>query len=208
MSNAKGGTNKGRRIRLALGRFGEMLIREAREIGGFTFEELDGAFGFTKDRCAHYLIFSKGKKKSRAPQADEIQDLENKVARILKRLAHRIDVENFALLEEDPFADIVIGSPDLGKNLREFVSNDFGLCYEDDWPTYSRLTVNEAVSPDGHHTLLELYRWPWGVLWDRCILPLPWTREEQGFPLDVPIEQLLPTLVEKAKALRREIEEN
>jgi len=206
MSNEKGGTNKGRRIRLALGRFGEMLIREAREVGGFTFEELDEAFGFTKDRCAHYSIFSKGKKKSRAPQADEIQDLENKVARILKRSAHRVDVENFALLDEDPFADIAIGPPDLGMNLREFVSNDFGLCYEDDWPTYRRLTVNSAVVSTGP-TLRELYSWQWGVLWDRGILPAPWTREEQGFPPGVPIEQLLPTLVEKAKALRREIEE-
>lgn len=213
------GPNKGRRLKAALSRFAAMLIEEARDISGLSYGKLDEELGLPDGQAKRYSLYPM-RAKTRAPQAASIQQLENRVARLLRRTAHIVVVENNAKLDVDDgdWLRHIEGRPSDELNLREYNSMDFQLGYEGDWPTYRRLKYNpkdlfapltpvhELVSREAHdewRELLKLYSWQWGILWDKG---LPWlSREEWGIPADAPIESFLPTITEKAKADRAEI---
>ena len=194
-----------------------MLIEEARDLTGLTFEQLaeqlDLSFDDTKRYARHPWI-----KGSRAPKAVDIQDLENRVAKLLKRSAHIIVVENNAKISLENvhlIADIVEGKPSDGLNLRDFDSTDFQLGYEGDWPTYRRLKyyskswadtqtpIYKLVQRAAHNKwpeMLKLYAWQWGILWDKG---LPWlSREALRIDPSDSIETFLPILTNRAKRER------
>lgn len=187
---------------MARSRFAAMLIEEARDLTNMTYAKLDEALNYSTGTCTAYSKYPP-RRKTRAPQADEIQDMENRVARLLKRPAHILVIENNALLTaDDPMKSVVVGVPDLGLNLRDAEQIDLVIGYEDDWPTYRRLKYSPYNILYGE-SLVKMYAWQWGILWDRGVLPEPWTRETHGIPAGVPIENLIQTLVEKAKAMAR-----
>lgn len=178
-----------------------MLVEEARDISGLTFEKLDEEFGFPIDRCKYYAKYPV-RKKTRAAPADEIQNLENLVARLLKRPAHILIIEdNSLILADDPMADITVGVPDKNLNLRHAQQTDLVIAYEGDWPTYRRLKYN-PISHFSKVRLIDFYWWQWGILWDKGVLPEPWTRKSQGFPDDAPVKLIVDSLMAKAKAMR------
>ena len=198
------GKNQGRRLRMALSRFSAMLIEEARDISGLTFEKLDEEFGFPIGRCKYYAQYPV-RKKTRAAPADEIQNLENLVARLLKRPVHVLIIEDTSLISVDePMADITVGVPDKNLNLRHAQQTDLVIAYEDDWPTYRRLKY-DPISLISGYRLIDLYVWQWGIFWDSGVLPEPWTRKSQGFPEDAPIALVVNSMMEKAKAMRLEV---
>lgn len=198
---ANNGINKGRTLRAAISRFAAMLIEEARDISGYSYPELDEKFGFSIGTCQSYSKYPM-RKKTRAPQADEIQNLENLVAKLNKRPPHIVIIESNAGQKSlwKPFDNL--GPPDLGLNLRDLSEFDIQLGYEGDWPTYRRLkyawNFREDVPP-----LLDLYAWQWGIFWDAGTLADPWTRKAQRLPEDTPVEAFLPILVERAKIERQ-----
>lgn len=211
------GPNKGRRLRLALARFAAVLIEEARDITGFSYERLDEALGLRLGQSIRYSRYNKGGSDSRAPQAAGIQELENRVAKLLGRLAHTVVVENNSKITEGGFhqAGFFAGHPEENLNLREYKANDFQLGYEVDWPTYRRLKydpstlfcafppIHELVDKGTHDAwpeMLKLYAWQWGALWDRG---LPWLdRESIGVPGGTPVGAFLHLYAEKAKLTR------
>jgi hypothetical protein len=196
---ANNGSNMGRTLRPALSRFAAMLVEEARDLLGLTYPKLDEKLKLIDGTTQRYALYPT-RKETRAPQADEIQNLENIVAAAVQRPAHIVVIENNALLADGAhLLDIGIGVPDAKINLRQIDKNSLQLGYEDDWPTYRRL---KYTRPRGGVSLLELYAWQWGVLWDRGVLREPWTREAQGIAPDVPTEDFLPKLVEEAKQQR------
>lgn len=170
-----------------------MLIEEARDVGGFTFAELDVLLDFEDGTTSRYS------QRKRAPNAEDIQDLENKVARLLKRPAHLVVLENNGLAAEGGITNLEFGVPDKALNLRDVPANLLQLGYDADWPTYRRLKYSPSR---GGHSLLSVYAWQWGILWDRGALDLPWTREALGLHPDTPVEMFLPEMVENAKAER------
>lgn len=188
---ANNGPNKGQRLRMARSRFAAMLVQEAKDIGRVSSnEKLDEALGLPDGRSARYAQYPCDAK-TRAPQAAAIQDLENRVAKFLKRTAHRVVIENNLTREE-------MGAPRDRVNLRDFSPEDFQLGYEGDWPTYRRLICPE---PD----LIELYLWQWGVLWDRG-LPGP-SRQEWGIPAETPIEPFVDALTQDTMRGRAKLEQ-
>lgn len=204
-------SNKGRRLRPALSRFSAMLIEEARDLTGLTFEQLDEEFDFEIGQSRRYSLYP-WQKKNRGPQAGGTQALENRVAKLLKRSAHNIVVTNSAKinLENIHLSEEVEGKIGAGLNLRDFEAVHFQLNYEGDWPTYRRLkshrpwlhpgpSINKLLTTDAHEKwpeMLRLYSWQWGVLWDQG---LPWlSREALGIDPNVPIESFLPELTAKA----------
>lgn len=191
--------NKGRRLRIALCRFGAMLIEEARDITGLSFAALDDALDLPEGQAFRYSLYPI-RDKTRAPQAAGIQGLENRVAKLLKRSVNIVVIENNALTAQGPFTDLAIDLPAGGIDLRSVDEHDLQLGYEDDWPTYRRLKYSK---PQNGLRLIDLYAWQWGVLWDRGALQDPWTREAQGLPPEAPVESFLPALVQHAKAERR-----
>ncbi|MCT7327996.1 hypothetical protein [Ralstonia mojiangensis] len=192
------GSNKGKRLRVALCRFAAMLIEEARDIAGLTFEELDHSLGLEPGQVIRYSRYPI-EAGTRAPHAAGIQRLEEKVAALLKRPSHTVVIENNALLLEDWLADPVVGVPAADINLRTTESTDLQLGYEGDWPTYRRLKYS---APQDGVRLLDLYLWQYGVLWEMGTLPPEWSREAIGVPEDMPVEEFLPQLVEEAKHQR------
>jgi hypothetical protein len=193
------GTTKGRRLGPALNRFAAMLIEEAHDLSGLSYAKLDEEFDLCAGECQRYLLYPRVSK-TRSPKANEIQNLENLVARLLRRPAHIVLVEdNMRFNGSNDLLDVVVGGPDVGMNLRQADQVDLELAYEDDWPTYRRL----KYSPQRNGVrLIDLYTWQYGILWDCGILPDPWTRKAQGIPADVPVESFLPALVEEAKQAR------
>ena len=203
MSNV--GPNEGRRLRMASSRFTAMLIEEAKDLSGLTYAKLDEALGFELGRCTQYSRYPV-REKTRAPQADELQNLENLVARLLLRPAHVLKIENLALLTTDePFADIVVGEPDLALDLREFQQIDFVITYEDDWPTYRRLKYDSIALLTGQ-SLVALYAWQWGILYDRKMLPEHFAESLGHMTGKVALETAIPNLMARAKAERRAVE--
>jgi len=199
------GENKGRRLKLALSRFAAMLIEEARDLTGFSYTQLDEKLDLPDGQSYRYSLYPITAK-TRAPQAAGIQELENRVARLLKRAPHKIVVENNSKLAEgSPFSDSHVEDMVGEKlNLREYDALDFQLGYEYDWPTYRRLKYDPEVlfssgekifelmqlgAHDRWPELLRLYSWQWGVLWDK---DLPWlSRFEFGISEDWDIEFFL-----------------
>lgn len=186
------GKNKGRTLKIALSRFSAMLIEEARDLTGMGYKELDEALDLEHGQCERYARYP-GMKKDRAPQAAGIQQLENRVAKLLKRPAHRVVIidNNKILSACDEIMDIddVIGTPEAGINLREYDGAFLQLGYENDWPTYRRLKCS------GRN--LQLYSWQWGILWDR-MTPCPY-RTKFGFHQDEPIENCIMELMRTAQ---------
>ncbi|WP_225199749.1 hypothetical protein [Herbaspirillum sp. alder98] len=177
---------KPRRLSLALRQFAAMLIEEAHEISGLSYEALDEQFGFSAGLCLRYRT------KKRAPQADEIQNLENLVARLLKRPAHVVLIYDNSKVNEHDLQNVAIEAPDREMNLRDRDDRFLQLGYEDDWPTYRRLKFGRAI---GGIRTIDLYRWQWGCLWDTGLLQEPWTRACQGLDAHTPIEDFLEGMV-------------
>ena len=121
------GTNKGRRLRVALMRFSAMLIEEARDLTGLPYAELDAQLGLPDGQSYRYSLYPI-QKKSRAPQAGSIQELENRVARLLKRTAHKIVVENRILFDgvrPGWQSDVLMGTPNVCMNVLHFENSQF-----------------------------------------------------------------------------------
>ncbi|UWE17689.1 hypothetical protein [Herbaspirillum huttiense] len=173
---------KPRRLSAALRRFSAMLIEEAHDISGLSYEALDEHFGFSTGLCLRYRA------RKRAPQADEIQNLENHVARLLKRPAHVVLITGSSKISNGWLQCESIGVPDVGMNLPDWDDANLQLGYEDDWPTYRRLKYGRVI---GGIRTIDLYRWQWGCLWDKGLLQEPWTRACQGLDADTPIEDFL-----------------
>lgn len=170
-----------------------MLMEEARDVGGFTFAELDALLNVEDGTTSRYS------QRKRAPNAEDIQDLENKVARLLKRPAHTVVIENNGFAVAGEIASLEFGVPDKALNLRDTPAYLLQLGYDADWPTYRRLKYSP---PRDGRSLLSVYAWQWGILWDRGALAEPWTREALGIAPDTPVEAFLPRMVEEAKAKR------
>jgi len=198
---ANHGPNQGRRLRLAISRFAAMLVAEARDLTGLSYPALDEALGLESGTSCRYAIYPP-RKKTRAPQAAKIQSLENGVAKLLRRPAHKIVIENTAALQRKSslaeWIDLFVGYPLAEINLRESEPADLELGYEYDWPTYSRLGKFSRVSPLRLDRVVNLYAWQWGILWDEGVLPPQWSRERLGIPLDTPVEVFLPNMVRNA----------
>lgn len=176
------GPNRGRTFRSAINRFAAMLIDEARTLTGSTYAELDALLDLPEGQCYRYSLYPRTKK-TRSPQAASVQNLENRVARLLKRRAHTILVQNNKAAR--PQGDETLSVPGDQDGLGDVDGSDLQLVYEHDWPTFRRLKDKAAMSH---------YLWQWGILWDRGTVPLPWSRELFNLPADMPIEQFLPSL--------------
>lgn len=210
------GPNKGRRLKTALSRFAAMLVEEARDITGLSYAKLDEELGLPDGQAKRYSLYPMTEK-TRAPQAGGIQQLENRVARLLKRTAHIVVIENNTKIDLDhgDWMHHIEGRPGDKLNLREFDSYDLQLGYEGDWPTYRRLKystkdlfspwtpIHELLSRGAHDEwkeLLKLYSWQWGVLWDKG---LPWlNRSDWDLPDNISVELFLPSITKWAKAER------
>lgn len=213
------GPNRGRRLKVALSRFAAMLIEEARDISGLSYAKLDEALGLPDGQAKRYSLYPISAK-TRAPQASSIQQLENRVARLLKRTAHIVIVENNAKIDVDggDWIGHIEGRPSDDLNLRKYDPLDFQMGYDGDWPTYRRLKyssmtlfssltpIHELIAKRAHsrwQEMLVLYSWQWGVLWDRG---LPWLdRAEWSISPDAAVESFVPAITEKAKAERAAI---
>jgi len=183
------GPNKGRKLRGALCRFAAILIDEAKDLTGCSYAELDDLLGLPDGQAYRYSMYPI-RKKTRAPQAGSVQRLENRVAKLLKRQAHKVVIRNNAIHRQAVSAlgeDGVIGTPDERPGMRSLDWSDLQLAYEHDWPTYRQLKTSSAV---------EHYLWQWGVLWDRGTVPWPWSRELLGLPPDALVESFLPSLTQ------------
>jgi len=188
--------NKGRRLRLALGRFSAMLMEECRDLLGLSYPEIDSALDYPKGRAYIWSKFggptnTTGNKKERSPQAGSMQTLENKVAKLLGRPAHKLVIESNSEIDPTDFqSDLVVAELGSGVNVRKFDLSDLQIGYEDDWPTYRRL----KYAPDPN--LIHLYRWQWKVLWD------PEIRKEWG---DERVEKTIQEWFERVKHDRETI---
>ena len=167
-----------------------MLVEEARDLTGMSYADLDEALNLEPGQSARYALYP-GLKKDRAPQAGSIQQLENRVAKLLKRTAHRVVIiDNAKVLSTDEMMHLeeVIGIPEAGINLREHDGASLQLEYENNWPTYRRL----KCKPQN----LRLYGWQWGILWDK-MTPCPY-RSQFGFGMEEFVEQCVSKLTEFA----------
>ncbi|MDY7544627.1 hypothetical protein RGU75_00035 [Glaciimonas sp. CA11.2] len=209
--NKKGQKNMGRRLKPALNRFSSMLIEEALELSSLTIEQLDEVLDFTPGIAGSYLH----QKKDRGPQAGSIQELENRVAKLVKRTAHTIVVENTykVIFENYRFPDSIEGKPADNLNLRKYAPFCYELRYEDNWPTFNDLKHKNGnfpifITPDrsirsilkyGAYDELPIdfchFSFQWGVLWDTGI---PWLKRESfGISPNAHIDSFLPKLTEK-----------
>lgn len=176
------GPNRGRTLRGALNRFAAILIDEARTLTGLSYSDLDAALDLPDGQSYRYSLYPRTLK-TRAPQAASIQQLENRIAALLKRRAHRIVVRNNKAKIQG--RDEIVGSPGNLIDFSDLAWSDLELAYEYDWPTFRRLKGR---------SVLEHYLWQWGILWDRGVVPYPWTREGLGVPANMPVEEFLPSL--------------
>ena len=207
------GPNKGKRLKPALARFASMLIEEVKDITGLTYPQIDEALELSNGQAIRYSEFSKGRENPHAPHAAGIQRLENSVARLLRRTAHVVVVENNAKIGPGGFEqpDFIEGTPGDDLNLRAYSATDFQLGYDGGWPTYRSLKadpttifcyyppIHELVAQGLHDDwpeMLQIYSWQWGVLWDRG---LPWlSRETMEVAPDTPIEAAVEKITAQA----------
>ena len=213
------GENKKRRLNRALQRFAAMLIEEAMDLTGLPKSKVAEAMGLSDDQVNRYTRLP-GMKNSRAPQAAAVQQLENRVAKLLKRTAHTVVVQNNSKVGSSNayFSDSVEGRPGDDLNLRQFDMGSFQLSYEGDWPTYRQLKtfrawrtgsvdmkslVTRRASYEEWPEMLRFYAWQWGILWERGV---PWlSRENFGIDTNAKLETFLPAMTERAKLDRRAI---
>lgn len=190
-----------------------MLLKEAGDITGLNFKQLDQVLGFEEGYCRRYSLFPK---KCRAPQAGRLQDLEDRVAKLLCRPAHAVVLENLTS---------TLGAPCGGMNARDNDKHSLWFTYEDGWPTYDCLIeqrdpglpedwryykssprpklfqlVRDGVDPSAWPDTLRLYSWQWGVLWDRGVPGL--SRDEFGVAPNVSTEEFIAgELMKRSTAL-------
>ena len=171
-----------------------MLVQEAHEISGLSYEKLNEQLPLVVGDAARYAIGNCGKK-ARTPHLDRIQELEDKVAGLLKRPAHKVVVEDNLLGVQDPLRqDLSIGLPKSGMSWSKLDSAVLQFGYEFDWPTYRRLKLGGNI---------RLWAWQYGILWDRGYFQ----REHFGVPADEPIESFLVRRVHQiSMELRLEIQ--
>lgn len=189
---ANNGPNRGRLLRAAINRFAAILIEEARALSGLSYPALDEALGLENGQSYRYSLYPRTKK-TRSPQAASIQTLENRVAKLLKRRAHRLVIQNNAAIRQGQNGSG--GSPATPVGLDDIAHTDLQIGYEHDWPTFRRLKGR---------LVMEHYLWQWGILWDTGRLPYPWSRELFGIPADMPVEAFLPALTMAHVHLRRD----
>lgn len=188
------GPNEGRKLHGALNRFAAILIDEAKDLTGYSYAQLDVLLDLPEGQSYRYSLYPR-RKKSRAPQAGSIQQLENRVAKVLKRHAHKVVIRDNSIVQQAGVegADGIIGTPDDQPSLDGAEWWHLELVYEHDWPTYRRLKGRSVI---------QHYLWQWGILWDRGVLPFPWSREILGVPHDMPVESFLPSLTQAQVHLR------
>jgi hypothetical protein len=187
------GPNRGRVLRTALNRFAAMLLDEARTFTGLSYSDLDEALGLEEGQSYRYSLYPRTRK-TRAPQAASIQQLENRVARLLKRHAHRLVVQNNKTAGRGQ--DEIIGAPGNSIDFDNLVWSNLQIAYEHDWPTFRRLKGRSAMPH---------YLWQWGILWDKGLIPHPWSRQAFGLPSDMPVEAFLPALTKAHVIVRRDL---
>jgi hypothetical protein len=207
------GPNRGNRLQPALARFASILIAEAKDITGLTYPQLDEVLDIGDGYAIRYSQYSKGRNKSRGTSAADIQELENRIARLLRRTAHVVVVENNSKINSGGFeqSDFIEGVPGDGLNLRAYDAKDFQLGYDGGWPTYRSLKadpttifcnyppIHKLVGLGLHEEwpeMLQLYSWQWGVLWDKG---LPWlSREAMEVAADTPIDVFVEEMTARA----------
>lgn len=212
--NPEGSQTKGRRLGPALSHFAAMLIDEACDVSGLTIAQLADKWGLPYERVKRYSKYPGEKGKSRGVQVASVQWLENEVAKLLRRSAHKVVVKYRA-------GDLA--APTAGLNVREFHEHDLWLGYEDGWPTYGYLRlgyedfwpafgevraqapayksiavlVKQGADIDKWPHAMRPYAWQWGVLWD---MGLPWlSRDGLGIQTSISVEAFLPGMTEMAK---------
>jgi hypothetical protein len=177
-----------------------MLISEARDVAEISsYPKLDEALGLPDGNSQRYALFPLERANTRAPQIGGIQSLENRVARLLRRPAHKVVIENTAPLHGignlHRALDLIAGEPRADANFRAIDPTHLELAYEYDWPTYGRLGKIDLSRIRDQDTLVSRYAWQWGILWDRDILPAQWSREALGIPASMKVEEFLPIYV-------------
>lgn len=195
------GPNKGQRLRLAISRFAAMLIEEARDLTGFTYDRLDEELGYSEGTAYRYSLYPPVAK-TRTPVTGSIQLLESRVAKLLKRAEHKIVIEDNKKIDPaNAMSDLMVGRPTPGVNVRDSDPFDLQLGYEDDWPTYRRLKYSFSALAGGAFPL-HLYAWQWGILWERGYPGL--TLEAMGLPAHYTLEDAVREMTESAKRLRKQ----
>lgn len=184
---ANNGPNKGQKLRNAYSKFASILIAEVKDIQGISNEKIDERLNICSGDAFRYSQYQIPKK-SRVPLTKNIQLLENKVAALLKRPAHKVIIE---INSQDVFS---VGAPNQFPDLKKFDWSEIELGYEHGWPTYRSLSTGDI--PLGRQpTIFELvasktpeedwppmllqYSWQWGCLWG-CV---PWLSKEDGSDL-------------------------
>jgi hypothetical protein len=177
----KRGPYKKRRLLLGLQQLAESLIREARHIGGFTYEQLNELLDLDGE-CQRYAACPDAARK-RAPKAEEIQHLENQIASILKRPARKIVVVDIR-------SQATLGVPSKAADYLAYSPEDLSLAYADGPPLYEQM-IDEMSDGDEQWAdyVFATHAWQWGILWERNIPEL--SRSELGVPDDVPVDELI-----------------
>lgn len=177
----KRGPYKKRRLLFGLQQLAESLVREARHIGGFTYEQLNELLDLDGE-CQRYAACPDAARK-RAPKADEIQDLENGIAALLKRPSRKIVVVDIR-------TRTTLGVPSKGADYLAYSPEDLSLAYADGPPLYEQM-IDEISDADELWAdyLFAAHAWQWGLLWERNIPEL--SRQELGIPVDVPTVELI-----------------
>jgi hypothetical protein len=199
-------SNKGRRLRLATNRFLSMLVREARDISGVSYEVLAEALRLEVNTLTRYAI-CEPVSKARAP-LHMAQRLENRVASFLERPAHPVVIEcthNRILYGPGwPYwVDLRVSDNTEIKWRRDrdlpfAEEHDFELVYGDSWPHYGKLSSSGGFNASApwcdQPASIQEFAVQWGVLWRRpgkCPLPngmREWQDREFLIPMGVTAE--------------------
>lgn len=191
-----------------------MLVREARDISGVSYEVLAEALRLEVTALFRYAI-CEPISKARAP-LHMAQRLENRVASFLERPAHPVVIEcthNRVLYGPGwPYwVDLRVSDTTEIKWRRDrdlpfAEEHDFELVYGDSWPHYGRLSSSggfNASAPwcDQPEPIQE-FAHQWGVLWRRPgKYPLPdgmreWQDRDFLVPMGVTAEQFVEIMLD------------
>lgn len=145
-------------------------------------------------------------KKARAPNADFIQQLEVRVSEFVGRPSHVVVIENNALISQDfSWAELNVGMPLSGLDLRDFDASDFQLGYEHGWPTFRQLTLSFSGLPS-MPPLFEAYAWQYARVWEAGLLGDRRSMlQSLGLPEDTTLQDMIRVAVEKQVAIRRQL---
>lgn len=181
MLKAPARTYNAGRLRLATSRFLAMLIREAKDITGFSNEALAEALNLEFGTLVRYSIYPP-RPKTRAPLGIA-QRFENKVAGLLRRASHPVVIEctHESVLQSQSvrhWYDLRVSNDariQLWRrpSLQNATAIDFELTYGDSWPTYDRVGRFDICKPWSEQPeLVKRLSFQWGWLWDES-LPYP-----------------------------------